>query len=94
MNARELRLWHWRRCLTTRARANKHGNEAANQEARNGMVEAKFQRRMERQAHKEANFHLSAVQMLNDHPACLASGTTAEQDALLFPDKSNRRKNL
>jgi len=40
--------------------------------------------------HRRADFHLSAVQVLNDHPDCVAAGTTAERDDEIFPRPHSR----
>jgi hypothetical protein len=44
-------------------------------------------------AHTMANFHIRAVQTLNDHPDC--AGTTAEHDDAILPKpKSTKRKRV
>ena len=74
LTPRALRLWHWRELIVARAKANQYiprGSE--------------FQE--ERYVHYSmiGNFHLKAVQVLNDAEDCRK--TTAEQDdaAGMFP---------
>lgn len=76
VTAKDLRMWHWRKVLTHRKAAEFHAKifYAPN----TGKVEGTYRWRMMRQNNKQADFHLSAVQILNDHPDLI--GTTAEQD--------------
>lgn len=39
---------------------------------------------------RRGDWHLAAVQVLNDHPECEAAGTTAEQDHETYPIPHNR----
>lgn len=76
---RELRLWHWRKVRT--ARTNAEGFEEAYkqwEEHRPGKV-CKVYRNRARDQHKIANWHLAAVQVLNDH-FDVPNGDTADRD--------------
>lgn len=79
MNARELRVWHWRRAMSARTAANGYPGESP------------YARHRAKQNHRLADFHVGAVQVLNDHPECLAAGTTAEQDDLVLPKPHSTR---
>lgn len=77
MNLRSLRLWHWRKVVSFRARATgADANADAWERKHRGHRCAHF-RNMARDANRNANFHLGAVQALNDH---FAPGDTAEAD--------------
>lgn len=85
MNARELRVWHWRKVVMARAKERYHEQAAELWECAHPGRRASFDRNRATAAHGIANWHLSAVQVLNDHPDC--AGTTAEQDAPRMPDR-------
>jgi hypothetical protein len=72
MTPRELRLWHWHKVIWHRAKAN------AIREKAGAWYRAKV-----KQYDCIADFHIKAVQILNDHPALLE--TTAEEDAATIP---------
>lgn len=77
---RDLRMWHWRKVVTHRSNAErfeKHSREclAAGTHKKN---ELRHPDRQARINHRIANFHLKAVQALNDVPELRS--TTAEQD--------------
>lgn len=78
MTLRELRLWHWRKVLAYRAAALTEEAAAATWEAEHVGYACRYRRNRARNAHKRANWHLGAVQVLNDH---FPLGDTAEQDA-------------
>lgn len=67
MTTRMLRLWHWRRCVSARESAGAWPGDCSTS----------------KRNHKLADFHISAVQALNDCPDCIA--TTAEHDDAIFP---------
>ncbi len=81
MTLKELRMWHWRQCLHARELERRYEVRAAE------FVNATYSNRKNLQLAKarkrEADFHLSAVQALND-PVWSAYGPgyfqTAEQD--------------
>lgn len=75
---RSLRLWHWRKVLSFRAVAVRHEAAADEWERLYPGKVNRHNRTMARNAHKNANRHLGAVQALND---CFPVGDTAEQDA-------------
>lgn len=72
MNARELRLWHWRKAMAERAAAARHPGDNRWDNARRGQHSAR------------ADWHIGAVQVLNDHPGC-PENITAEDDDATFP---------
>ena len=65
MTTRELRLWHWKQAMYHRelARSKKRAKKPGSAYGNN----------------RQADFHIRAVQVLNDCADCIA--TTAEQDA-------------
>jgi hypothetical protein len=73
MTLRELRVWHWQLVLTERAAAE----------------DKRASRHTAKRHHARANFHLGAVQALNDVPELRA--TTAEQDAEALEQERRRR---
>ena len=75
---RDVRLWHWRRVITCRARAHNFEALADLWEKQNPGKVSRYRRTQARAAHKEANNHLGAVQALN---VCFPLGDYAEQDA-------------
>lgn len=74
---REVRLWHWRKVLSYREVAQRHDTYADQWEREHPGKVCRFNRTKARNAHREANRHLGAVQALND---CFPMGDTAEQD--------------
>lgn len=92
MNARELRLWHWRTAMYARETARRYEAEVtAWEKANQTRGPARYSRQQAHVNNRKADFHIGAVQVMNDHPVCQAAGTTAEQDDKLFPDRSNRK---
>lgn len=77
MNGRELRVWHWRRAMSARVAANGYPGESP------------YARHRAKQNHRIADFHIGAVQVLNDHPDC--AGTTAEGDDKVLPKPHSTR---
>jgi len=88
MNARELRVWHWRRyeaaCKTYKA----YESEALALEAAGGS--SAFHRERMRASDRRATFHNAAVRVLDTHPECIAAGTRAYQDDKTMPDHNLR----
>lgn len=82
MNASTLRVWHWRKVLYHRNVAEVAASCAEQWEAQHG-GRCSSQRSRAKNNNRNANFHLGAVQVLNDHPECM--GSTAEQDDALMP---------
>lgn len=76
LDARSLRLWHWRECKRLRASAQRYREQESVYV--NHKAERSHWRRQARNYDRIADFHIKAVQVLNDCPGCL--GTTAEQD--------------
>lgn len=76
MTLRRLRLWHWRKVLAHRDLARAHEQHAVLWEEQNPGKKNRYARGRARHYDKTANFHLGAVQALND----VVDGT-AEQDA-------------
>lgn len=72
---RELRLWHWRKVVLHRERAIAAAEDTDRLEALH--APKKFSRVRENAQHGVANWHLAAVQVLNDH---FPVGDTAERD--------------
>ena len=72
---REVRLWHWRKVLGFRKVAREFEEDAKSWEAVNPGKKARYFSSKARQNHGKADWHLSAVQSLNE----VVSGT-AEQD--------------
>lgn len=75
---RSLRLWHWRKVLSFRAVALRHEAHSDDWEKKHAPHKNRYGRTKARDAHRNANRHLAAVQALND---CFPVGDTAEQDA-------------
>lgn len=73
MTLTELRVWHWKSVLASRKRARKC--ETDEKIAQKGLIWCKIR---SKHFHKQADFHLGAVQALND----ILSGT-AEGDLYL-----------
>jgi hypothetical protein len=71
---RMLRLWHWRKAMSARRSENKHVAEAERYEAM-GRV-ANFDRHRAGNDGRRADFHIKAVQLLND----VVPGTAEEDD--------------
>jgi hypothetical protein len=69
MTLRELREWHWNKVLSFRTRAEDF-------ERRNPTGKNRYSANQARAAHGRANWHLGAVQALND---CFPIGDTAGQ---------------
>lgn len=76
MDLRSLRLWHWRKVLALRSVAAAHEAHADQWEQMHPGRPCRHSRSRARSYHRQANFHIGAVQALND----VVSGT-AEQDA-------------
>lgn len=75
---RQLRLWHWKKALQNRASQGRHETYADEfEKAHPGKVN-RYNRGIARTHARNANFHLGAVQSLND---LFPMGDTAEQDA-------------
>jgi hypothetical protein len=91
MTLAELRVWHWRRVLSYRDLEHACAAKAAKHERLNG-GRCSYWRSKERNAYTRANWHIGAVQTLNDIPSLHA--TTAEQDCHLFPEPHTRRRKL
>jgi hypothetical protein len=89
MNARELRVWHFRRCSAARVTADKHEAAAIAWEHEHG-APSKFHRDRMRADTRRADFHRDAVLVMNTHPECVAAGTKAADDAQVFPDPNLR----
>lgn len=82
MTLRELRMWHWRKLLKHRKTENTYRVRAsvAAVDRPGGLYDRKYTR-LANTAKKEADFHLSAVQALNDAVWATCQGyPTAEQD--------------
>lgn len=78
---RGLRLWHWRKVLSYRAVAQRHEAAQRDWDAKHGPKhKSTYNATKARNAHRDANRHLGAVQALND---CFPMGDTAEEDARL-----------
>lgn len=75
---RLLRLWHWRKVEGNRGNARSYEKEAERQRAAHpgSPVAGNHATKLAKRAHGKADFHLKAVQLLND----VVSGT-AEEDA-------------
>lgn len=78
MTARALRLWHWRKVVSFRKRATDAERVADAWEQKHGGRCGSMRNRA-RDAHRNAHFHLGAVQVLNDQ---FPVGDTAERDML------------
>lgn len=89
MTPRALRLWHWRKTLYYRSQEKAASIAADEWEQEHGKHSSHW-RNKERNNQRNANFHLGAVQVLNDHPGC--AGSTAEQDHETFPLPHSTRK--
>lgn len=72
---RRLRMWHWRIVLRARANEQRHRAAAEKWERQHGR-RCGSSRHQERANYNLANFHLKAVQALND----VLTDTTAETD--------------
>ncbi|USN16375.1 hypothetical protein PLUTO_00590 [Luteibacter phage vB_LflM-Pluto] len=72
---RDLRLWHWRKCLAYRKVEN---TQRAYIDALEQLHGRRFGRSKETNARSNANWHLTAVQTLNEFFP--DSGDTAERD--------------
>lgn len=77
MTLRALRLWHWRKVLSYRATATAAEQRVESWENTNRGKVNRWARNRAKAAHQKANWHLGAVQVLND----VVDGT-AEQDAM------------
>lgn len=75
---RELRLWHWNKVLSYRERARKFEKDVEDWEKVHVGFVCRHSRIQAKNAHREANRHLGAVQALND---CFPVGDTVEGDA-------------
>lgn len=85
MDLRQLRLWHWNKVVSYRDLAMRHDAYAAELEKVSTLPALdRYNRSRARNAHKRANWHLGAVQALND----VVTGT-AERDAAGRPCDSN-----
>jgi cytochrome c peroxidase len=87
MTLRELRMWHWRECMKARVRQRTHEGRALSV-SDNYAKDSYFYKKHMRPAKvacKEADFHLGAVQTLNN---ALDFYTTAEQDCAEEDNKS------
>jgi hypothetical protein len=71
MTLRELRVWHWERAVGYRKAANKYDRDHEKHGSKYAQQQAKAN-------HGRANFHIKAVQAMNDIPEL--QGSTAEQD--------------
>lgn len=78
MTLTELRVWHWRKVLSFRSRGEKFDQRP----------DSRWARSQAKAAHRRANWHLGAVQAMNDIPEL--RGTTAEQDSNLMSDMKIR----
>lgn len=78
MTTRSLRLWHWRRAMAARLAADGYETQPV------GTYAGKRQQ----QNNALADFHIKAVQVLNDCADCRE--TTAEQDDAIFPKPHSR----
>ena len=78
MTARALRLWHWRKVVSYRQRAT-DAERGAEAWERQHHGHCRSLRNRARDAHRNADFHLGAVQVLNDQ---FPVGDTAERDML------------
>lgn len=76
MTLTELRVWHWRRAMASRQRADSFEKHLEKK------PDSRWCASQMRAAHRKANFHLRAVQALNDVPELRNS--TAEQDSDLI----------
>ena len=74
---REVRLWHWKKVISARKTAEKFDRDAEEWEKRYLGKRSTYSRRMAVQNHSRANWHLKAVQVLND---LFPLGDTAERD--------------
>lgn len=77
MTLRALRLWYWRKVLAFRATATAAEQRVESWENANRGKVNRWARNRAKAAHQKANWHLGAVQVLND----VLPDTTAEQDA-------------
>lgn len=77
MTLHALRLWHWHKVQSLGATALSHDAYTEAWEKQNAGHLCRSSRNKARDYHRNANFHLGAVQALND----VLPGTTAEQDA-------------
>ncbi len=64
MTLRELRAWHWKRNQWHRQRETKY--RSSKLDCRYNTADHKHFARLERRHERAANFHISAVQLLND----------------------------
>lgn len=75
---RALRLWHWKKVVAARASAHRHEAYTEAFERDNPGKVDPYNRVIAHSHHRMANFHLGAVQVLNDF---FPAGDTAEHDA-------------
>lgn len=71
--AKTLRLWHWKAAMSARGLAQGHTMAIAKG------IDVAFHEHSAARANKRANFHIKAVQVLNDHPN--TEGSYATDDA-------------
>jgi hypothetical protein len=76
LTARSLRLWHWQKVVSFRSRATETEKIADAWEQKH-RGRCRSMRNRARDAHRNANFHLGAVQVLNDQ---FSVGDTADRD--------------
>ena len=74
---RDVRLWHWRKVLNFRGVAARHEAYADQWEAAHPGKKCRHARCQARNATREANRHLGAVQALND---CFPEGDSVSWD--------------
>lgn len=66
MTLRELRLWHWNKVVAFRKKATEYEAHAENWEAKYPSKKCCYARNKAKFNHARANWHLRAVQALND----------------------------
>lgn len=86
MELRELRLWHWREVIKHRNRAKLMRSYGQNQ--------SKTIAEMARIADECANFHMKAVQLLNDHVSGTAEADNKETGEQEWLTKSTQPQNV
>lgn len=83
MSCRDVRMWHWHKVVSFRAKGRKHEARVEELKAQGVVATAlRHDTSQARQAHGRADFHLKCVQAMNDIPSL--QGSTAEQDYARF----------
>lgn len=80
-NIKELRVWHWNKVLSFRAKAREIQVAVDKWEVEHAPLINRYGRSKMNQANGQADWHLSAVQALNE----FLPHTTAEDDAAHSP---------